>query len=85
MNLELAYRLLAAAEEHSEGEFKVQDREGAREIQLMIEAGLVEGSGPSESDHYSATISSVTDAGRKFLRGLGQRPKTGGDTETSIR
>ena len=85
MNLELAYRLLIAAEEHSEGGFKVHDREAAREIQLMIEAGLIEGSGPSESDRYSATISSITETGRKFLRGLGQRQKAGGGTETSSR
>jgi hypothetical protein len=82
VNLELAYRLLIAAGKHSEGGLKVHDREAAREVQLMIDAGLIEGSGPSEFDLYSATINSVTEAGQKFLRGVGNLPKATGHPET---
>jgi hypothetical protein len=41
---------------------------------MMIDAGLVQGKGPTESDPYSAQILTVTDEGLKFLRALRDLP-----------
>ena len=82
MNLELARRLLIAAEQQRDRRLDVYDRDSAHEIQLMIEAGLVTGSGPTESDPYSGAIFMITDDGRKFLRALGDLPSVTPRSET---
>ena len=82
VNLKLAHRLLITAEQQRDRRLEVHDRDAAREIQLMIEAGLVTGSGPSESDPYSGAIFTITDDGLRFLRALGNLPDDARRSET---
>ena len=74
MNLPLARKLLLATEQQPGRRLSVRDRDSAREIQMMIDAGLVQGKGPTERDPYSAQILTITDEGLKFLRALRDLP-----------
>ena len=68
MNLDLARRLLVAADEQPYGFIKVRGRQVAREVELLARAGLVEKSAAMVDDSSTAVIKCVTDAGHNFLR-----------------
>jgi hypothetical protein len=74
MNLLLAYKIIGEAEHQSSGFLKVRGREGAREVHLMAEAGLVQTTESDELDPSEAVITRITHAGHQFYRALKRRP-----------
>ena len=70
MNLELTRELLVAAEQQPHGRLQVTGREAAREVELLANAGFVEGSVLPASENPTAVIERLTEAGRKLLNVL---------------
>ena len=73
MNLLLAYKLIAVAEREPSGLLKVRGREEAREVRLMVEAGLIKAAASDQSDPSEAVITRITHAGHHFYRALKRR------------
>lgn len=71
MNIQLAHKLIAAAEDQPSGFLKVQGREEAREVHLMAEAGLIKATEFGEPPE-EAVITRITHAGHQFYRALEQ-------------
>jgi hypothetical protein len=74
MNLHLVHRLLQAANDQPYGFLKVRGAQGAREVEMMAAAGLVEASGTVHGLETFAVIRRVTDSGRSFLRAFREDP-----------
>ncbi len=70
MNLRLAYKLIAEAEQQPRGILKVRGREEAYEVHLMAEAGLIKANESSELYPPEAMITRITHAGHQFYRAL---------------
>ena len=68
MNIPLAHKIIAAAEEQPFGFLKVRGRDLAREVHRMADAGLVKESEVSSPDPDEAIIARVTHAGHQFYR-----------------
>jgi hypothetical protein len=68
MNLELTRELLAAAEQQPGGQLRVTGRDAAREVELLADAGYVEGAVIGAGEMPAAVIERVTDAGVKLLK-----------------
>ena len=74
VNLNLAYSLLAAAEEHPHGFLNVRGADQVREVELMAAAGLVDASLGNAGTVAFAVINRVTDSGRAFLLASKNQP-----------
>jgi hypothetical protein len=70
MNLRLAHRLIAAAENQASGSLTVRGREEAQEVLLMAEAGLIKATELKHQDPPEAMITRITHAGHQFYRAL---------------
>lgn len=75
MNLNLAHALLVAADGHPQGFLKVHSADLVREVEQMVEAGLVEASLIDKDAEAHAVINRVTDSGQAFLRAFKQPPE----------
>ena len=73
MNLRLAHKLIAAAENQPLGSLKVRGREEAKEVHWMAEAGLIQARESDESEPSEAVITRITHAGHQFYRALKHR------------
>ena len=74
VNLNLAYSLLATAEEHPHGFLNVRGADQVREVELMAGAGLVDASLGNAGPEAFAVINRVTEQGRAFLRAFRDQP-----------
>ena len=74
MNLRLAHKLIAAAENHPLDPLKVRGRKEAREVHLMAEAGLIQAMEFNEPNPPEAVITRITHAGHQFYRALRHLP-----------
>ena len=70
MNLRLAHKLIAAAENRPTGSLFVRGREEAEEVHCMAEAGLVKALEFDQADPPEAVITRITHAGHQFYRAL---------------
>ena len=68
MNLNLVHKILRKADDQPYGFLKVSGRQLAREIELMVAAGLVEASPTVHGLETYAVIKKITAAGYSFLR-----------------
>jgi hypothetical protein len=74
MNLNLVHKLLKAANNEPYGLLKVRGTQLAREVELMVSAGLVEATGTVHGLETFAVINRVTESGRSFLRAFKDQP-----------
>jgi hypothetical protein len=70
MNLRLAHKLIAEAENAPRGPLKVRGRDAAWEVHLMAEAGLVKATESEQLDPPEAVITGITHAGHQFYHAL---------------
>jgi hypothetical protein len=70
MNLRLAHKLIAEAENEPHAFYVVRGREAAREVHLMAEAGLIKATESDDLDPFEAVITRITGAGHQFYRAL---------------
>ena len=74
MNLRLVHRILQSANEQPYGFLKVRGAHLAREVEMMVAAGLIEASGTVHGLETFAVIKRVTAAGHSFLRAFKDQP-----------
>ena len=74
MNLDLAHKILKAANAQPYGVLKVRGAQLVREIEMMAAAGLVETAGTVSGLETYAVINRVTEAGHSFLRAFKNQP-----------